>query len=93
MLIAIAALTASVRAALARVAAWRAGQRGYARLCSMDDRMLKDVGLTRGDLRAASSARLFDDPTTILADKARERRTSRPVTRRAPDAQARLAFR
>ena len=60
-----------VRIALwpARVAAARAV---LAKLAAMDARELADIGLTLHDLRDVSAAPLDQDPTRVLADRARE---------------------
>ena len=39
-------------------------------LSDLDDRMLADVGITRGDLRAAMIQPLWNDPTSVLACRA-----------------------
>jgi len=49
-----------------------------AMLASLDDRMLADIGLTRGDLRDAFSQPLWQDPTVVLTSRIRERRINRP---------------
>ena len=46
-------------------------------LAGMDDRMLADIGLTRGDLRDAISEPVWRDPTAILVSRAQERRSNR----------------
>jgi uncharacterized protein YjiS (DUF1127 family) len=46
-------------------------------LSGMDDRMLADIGLTRGDLRDAYSEPVWRDPTAILVSRAHERRINR----------------
>ena len=46
-------------------------------LARLDDRMLADIGLTRSDLRDAYAEPLWEDPTSILARRAAERRMSR----------------
>jgi uncharacterized protein YjiS (DUF1127 family) len=46
-------------------------------LAGLDDHMLADIGLTRGDLRDAFSESVWRDPTTILVSRVNERRTSR----------------
>lgn len=48
-----------------------------AMLASLDDRMLADIGLTRGDLRDAYSEPVWRDPTAILVSRAHERRANR----------------
>jgi uncharacterized protein YjiS (DUF1127 family) len=58
------------------VAAWR--HRGdVAMLASFDEHMLRDIGLTRGDLNDALSEPLWRDPTAVLVRRQRERRTVR----------------
>jgi uncharacterized protein YjiS (DUF1127 family) len=69
---------ASAAARLARrvVAAWR--HRGdLAMLASFDERMLRDIGLTRSDLNDALSEPLWRDPTAVLVRRQRERRSVR----------------
>jgi uncharacterized protein YjiS (DUF1127 family) len=48
-----------------------------AMLANLDDRMLADIGLTRGDLRDAFSRPLWQDPTVVLAGRISERRLYR----------------
>ncbi len=48
-----------------------------ATLAGLDDRMLADIGLTRGDLRDAFSEPPWRDPTAVLVDRAGERRAYR----------------
>ena len=65
-----------------RVAAqWVAGffralknRRDIELLASLDDRMLLDMGLTRGDVRDAVSEPLWRDPSAILVMRSREGR-------------------
>ena len=52
-------------------------RRHAAMLTRLDDRMLADIGLTRGDLRDAYSGSPWQDPTDRLAQRAAERRMSR----------------
>jgi len=52
-------------------------RRDAASLSGMDDRMLADIGLTRGDLRDAYSEPVWRDPTAILVSRAHERRINR----------------
>ena len=46
-------------------------------LAGLDDRMLSDIGLTRGDVRDAFSEPVWRDPTAILVSRAHERRVNR----------------
>ena len=67
----------AVLSAVARVLAWpirvseaRAAMR---QLGSMSEHELKDIGLTRQDLRDATGLVIDDDPTQLLAKRAAER--------------------
>ena len=55
-------------------------RRDAAMLTGLDDRMLADIGLTRGDLRDAYSEPVWRDPTAILVSRAHERRINRRRT-------------
>ena len=55
-------------------------RRDAASLSGLDDRMLADIGLTRGDLRDAYSEPVWRDPTAILVSRAHERRINRRRT-------------
>src|SRR3954447_15373038 len=46
-------------------------------LAGMDEHMLADIGLTRGDLRDAFSEPVWRDPTAVLVSRAHERRINR----------------
>jgi len=60
------------------------GRRRYlVQLGEFDDHMLKDIGLTRADLRDASSGPIWQDPTATLVVRAVERRASRRQVARA----------
>ncbi len=48
-------------------------RRDARRLAELDVHMLKDIGLTRSDLRDAYSEPLWRDPTDMLARRAAER--------------------
>ena len=48
-----------------------------AALAGLDERMLSDIGLTRGDLRDAYSEPVWRDPTAILVSRVHERRINR----------------
>lgn len=55
-----------------------AGRRALKQLAAADDRMLKDMGLDRSDLRNAAAEPLYRDPTELLAGRVVESRTHRP---------------
>ena len=89
---AISSLTISATAPLGRVLWVLAGRVGRGlkqiaekvknrrdamRLAELDDRMLADIGLHRGDLRDAYAAPVWRDPSDLLARRAAERRGSK----------------
>jgi uncharacterized protein YjiS (DUF1127 family) len=51
-------------------------RRALAQLARLDDRLLADLGLARGDLAAAASEPLWSDPTTRLSVLSIERRAA-----------------
>lgn len=74
---AIAAVAGFVALRLKRVILGFKHRRDAAMLAGLDERMLADIGLTRGDVRDAISEPLWRDPTAILVSRAEERRTHR----------------
>ena len=52
-------------------------RRDMAILASVNDRMLADIGLTRGDVNDAFAEPPWRDPTAVLAARVHERRYSR----------------
>jgi uncharacterized protein YjiS (DUF1127 family) len=52
-------------------------RREAAELASLDDRMLRDIGLTKYDVHFALEEPIWRDPTRTLADRAEARRRSR----------------
>jgi uncharacterized protein YjiS (DUF1127 family) len=50
-------------------------------LAGLDRHMLADIGLTPSDVHDAFSAPLWQDPTTLLSERAIERRMNRAVIR------------
>lgn len=57
---------------------WMA-RRAIARLDQHDDFMLRDIGITRGDLHWAASLPLSENAALALEDRAQRRRKSLPV--------------
>ncbi|MFG1391349.1 DUF1127 domain-containing protein [Xanthobacter agilis] len=57
-------------------------RRAMAALATLDDHMLKDIGITRADVRDAVSAPLGADPTRLLVLRVSERRAARQLARR-----------
>lgn len=51
-------------------------RRVIAELATFDDHMLRDIGLTRADVRDAASVMFPVDPTRTLVRRANERRTA-----------------
>ena len=67
----------AIEGGAARLAAlWNAARnrRSVGRLLEWDDRMLRDIGLTHGDVHSALTARLQDDPSQRLSVISGERR-------------------
>src|SRR5262249_59573274 len=50
-------------------------------LVGLDQRMLADIGITRADLRDAFSEPFWGDPTTLLRERALERRLNHAIRR------------
>jgi uncharacterized protein YjiS (DUF1127 family) len=74
---AVAALaTAFARQVKAIVRAFRNRRQANA-LAGLDQRMLKDIGITRADLNDAFSSPFWEDPTSLLRERAIERRMNR----------------
>lgn len=70
------------------------GRRMLRDLALADDRMLRDIGLTRSDLRNAAAEPLFRDPTELLAGRVEEFRGGHERAQRARAAErARLGGR
>lgn len=57
-------------------------RRSVYRLAELDDRTLKDIGLLRTDVDSALSLPLYQDPTTLLAERAHHRRAQARATAR-----------
>ncbi len=60
------------------VAAWRAmrNRRSVAKLLEWDEHMLRDIGITQGDVRSALSSPLAEDPSYRLGVMSVERRAA-----------------
>ena len=56
------------------IESWLQARRDFSRLCELSEHDLRDLGLRGSDLRDASAARYFGDPTAIIALRAEERR-------------------
>jgi uncharacterized protein YjiS (DUF1127 family) len=75
----VTALLSALLASLRNVAQALKNRRDATALAGMDERMLRDIGLTRSDLRDAYAEPLWRDPTDILAARVQDRRRSRPA--------------
>lgn len=75
--------------------AWR-NRRAVTGLLDLDDRMLRDIGLSRSDVTSALAGRRREDPSLRLAAAAGERRAARLAAgheaweRLGPEARVRL---
>ena len=68
-----------VAVSASRVAAvWQAAKnrRSVGRLLELDDRMLRDIGLTQGDVRSALATPVDEDPSARLRFLSSERRSA-----------------
>ncbi|HET9904379.1 MAG TPA: DUF1127 domain-containing protein [Xanthobacteraceae bacterium] len=84
----VAGLAGAVARRLAAIGRAFHHRRELAALAAFDDRMLADIGLTRGDIRDAVAQLPWHDPTEVLTTRADERRRARRQTaaeRCAPD--------
>lgn len=57
-------------------------RRAIAALAALDDYMLRDIGITRADIRDAVSEPIGADPTRLLVLRATERRAALRLARR-----------
>lgn len=75
---------AIVNVAVVVAKAWtaRRHRRAIHKLLYVDDYMLADIGITRGDIMASLSGGALDDASTRLGDLARERREGQTAQRR-----------
>lgn len=75
--------------AAAVVTAYR-NRRAIAQLLMFDEHMLRDIGLTSGDVHSAMASRLSDDPSRYLCTAAEERRSAHRAWAREAQARARI---
>ncbi|RXT55031.1 hypothetical protein B6S44_12135 [Bosea sp. Tri-44] len=59
---------------LGGISRWLQSRRDYRTLCDMTERDLRDLGLRDSDLRDATAAPFFGDPTGIISLRVEERR-------------------
>ena len=81
--------SAMLQHAVAFVEAVR-NRRQVAKLLSWDSHMLRDIGLTPGDVRSAMATPFGDDPSCQLDTMARERRSALHAAARERLARGRL---
>lgn len=89
----VAAAVAPVAYSLKAIARAMRHRREAHVLARLDRHMLADIGITRSDVHDAFSTPLWEDPTTLLSERAIERRMNRAVNRVARIAPADKAFR
>jgi uncharacterized protein YjiS (DUF1127 family) len=73
----LATLLSAIFVSLRKFAQAVKNRRDAAALARLDEHMLRDIGLTRSDLRDAYAEPLWRDPTDILAARAKDRRRRR----------------
>jgi uncharacterized protein YjiS (DUF1127 family) len=88
----VAAAVAPVAYSLKAIARAMRHRREAHVLARLDRHMLADIGITRSDVHDAFSTPLWEDPTTLLSERAIERRMNRAVNRVARIAPADKAF-
>lgn len=81
---------AAVRAAMKAVIIALSRRRIMGELGQLDDRMLRDIGLTRNDVQSAMTEPLFRDPTIQLVARAHESRVASRAAARERVAMASL---
>jgi uncharacterized protein YjiS (DUF1127 family) len=73
----LAALATALTKQLKALVRARRNRKEAAALAGLDRRMLKDIGITRADLNDAFSSPFWEDPTSLLRERAVERRVNR----------------
>lgn len=85
---AVAALLGPVARVVAKLRETAERRRVFHNLASLDDHMLRDIGLTRYDLEAARVQPALAGATLLLAERARDSRRSQGGVAREPQAWA-----
>jgi uncharacterized protein YjiS (DUF1127 family) len=73
----LAVITTALAQQLKALARARRNRKTAAALAHLDGRMLKDIGISRADLNDAFSSPFWEDPTSLLRERAIERRLNR----------------
>jgi uncharacterized protein YjiS (DUF1127 family) len=73
----LAVLTTALTQQLKALARARRNRKEAQALAGLDRRMLKDIGISRADLNDAFSSPFWEDPTSLLRERAIERRVNR----------------
>lgn len=73
----LAVITTALTQQLKALARARRNRKTAAALAHLDGRMLKDIGISRADLNDAFSSPFWEDPTSLLRERAIERRMNR----------------
>ena len=73
----LAVITTALTHSLKALARARRNRKEAAALAGLDRRMLKDIGISRSDLNDAFSSPFWEDPTSLLRQRAIERRMNR----------------
>ena len=74
-----AGLAAAFTSTVQKLRAHRSARQAVQQLSQLDDRMLKDIGLTRSEVAGVLDGPLYRDPSVLLARSAEWRRRGRPV--------------
>ena len=73
----LAVITTALTHSLKALARARRNRKEAAALAGLDRRMLKDIGISQADLNDAFSSPFWEDPTSLLRERAIERRMNR----------------
>ena len=73
----LAVISTALAQQLKALARARRNRKTAAALAHLDGRMLKDIGITRADVNDAFSSPFWEDPTSLLRERAVERRMHR----------------
>jgi uncharacterized protein YjiS (DUF1127 family) len=83
----LAVITTALTHQLKALTRARRNRKTAAALAHLDGRMLKDIGISRADLNDAFSSPFWEDPTSLLRERAIERRMNRGLRVTSSDRQ------